>query len=137
MLHYVYVFFCLMKRLPPRSTRTDPPCPYTTLFRSEQRGIGQEAAQRRWALAIEIVARHPAREQQLRNEIIGGEVFGGHVGTGAPPMPWLADDRTHDAAGCVVHRRAFAAGIRWRTAREVAAGGPEERRQGQEAVMSC
>src|SRR3546814_20755873 len=28
------VFFFLMIRRPPRSTRTDPLCPYTTLFRS-------------------------------------------------------------------------------------------------------
>src|SRR3546814_17796646 len=28
------VFFFLMKRRPPRSTRTDTLCPYTTLFRS-------------------------------------------------------------------------------------------------------
>src|SRR3546814_2886436 len=29
-----YVFFCLMIRRPPRSTRTDTLFPYTTLFRS-------------------------------------------------------------------------------------------------------
>src|SRR3546814_20889008 len=28
------LFFLLMKRRPPRSTRTDTPFPYTTLFRS-------------------------------------------------------------------------------------------------------
>src|SRR3546814_9726336 len=28
------MFFCLMIRRPPRSTRTDTPFPYTTLFRS-------------------------------------------------------------------------------------------------------
>src|SRR3546814_18594734 len=30
----VYVFFCLMIRRPPRTTRTDTLFPYTTLFRS-------------------------------------------------------------------------------------------------------
>src|SRR3546814_9214066 len=30
----MYVFFCLMIRRPPRSTRTDTRFPYTTLFRS-------------------------------------------------------------------------------------------------------
>src|SRR3546814_16922885 len=30
----VFCFFFLIIRLPPRSTRTDTPCPYTTLFRS-------------------------------------------------------------------------------------------------------
>src|SRR3546814_14747726 len=31
------MFFVLMIRLPPRSTRTDTLCPYTTLFRSNAR----------------------------------------------------------------------------------------------------
>src|SRR3546814_18580086 len=31
---YVCSFFFLMKRRPPRATRTDTLCPYTTLFRS-------------------------------------------------------------------------------------------------------
>src|SRR3546814_13358939 len=35
------VFFFLMIRRPPRSTRTDPPFPYTTLFRSVGRGSRQ------------------------------------------------------------------------------------------------
>src|SRR3546814_3097311 len=34
MLHRFFVFFFLMLRLPPRSTRTDTLFPYTTLFRS-------------------------------------------------------------------------------------------------------
>src|SRR3546814_20467277 len=34
MVLIVWVFFCLMIRLPPRSTRTDTRFPYTTLFRS-------------------------------------------------------------------------------------------------------
>src|SRR3546814_21109561 len=37
-IHYVFgVFFCLMIRRPPRSTRTDTLFPYTTLFRSAGR----------------------------------------------------------------------------------------------------
>src|SRR3546814_8850633 len=32
--HLIYIFFFLMIRLPPRSTRTDTLFPYTTLFRS-------------------------------------------------------------------------------------------------------
>src|SRR3546814_10991704 len=35
-LLYVYVFFFLMLRRPPRSTRTDTLFPYTTLFRSDR-----------------------------------------------------------------------------------------------------
>src|SRR3546814_18028780 len=33
-IDFVFVFFFLMIRLPPRSTRTDTLFPYTTLFRS-------------------------------------------------------------------------------------------------------
>src|SRR3546814_3915327 len=33
-LDYAVFFFCLIIRLPPRSTRTYTPFPYTTLFRS-------------------------------------------------------------------------------------------------------
>src|SRR3546814_12137190 len=33
-LLFWYFIFCLMIRRPPRSTRTDTPFPYTTLFRS-------------------------------------------------------------------------------------------------------
>src|SRR3546814_10738912 len=33
------VYFCLMIRRPPRSTRTDTLFPYTTLFRSERRTL--------------------------------------------------------------------------------------------------
>src|SRR3546814_2594908 len=36
MLYYITVFFFLMIRRPPRSTRTDTLFPYTTLFRSAQ-----------------------------------------------------------------------------------------------------
>src|SRR3546814_15322709 len=32
------LFFCLIIRRPPRSTRTDTLFPYTTLFRSDRRG---------------------------------------------------------------------------------------------------
>src|SRR3546814_5923214 len=35
-----------MSRRPPRSTRTDTLCPYTTLFRSRGAGIGNRAARR-------------------------------------------------------------------------------------------
>src|SRR3546814_5486100 len=45
-LNNVRVFFFLMIRQPPRSTRTDTLFPYTTLFRSPPRlGIGEEVAQ--------------------------------------------------------------------------------------------
>src|SRR3546814_5334258 len=37
------IFFFLMIRRPPRSTRTDTLFPYTTLFRSEQRHLDRQA----------------------------------------------------------------------------------------------
>src|SRR3546814_20652118 len=40
-------FFFFMRRRPPRSTRTDTPYPYTTLFRSADEHPG--AAQRQWS----------------------------------------------------------------------------------------
>src|SRR3546814_5751164 len=47
----VYLFFCIMIRRPPRSTRTDTLFPYTTLFRSNPglhpcSGVGTAARQR-------------------------------------------------------------------------------------------
>src|SRR3546814_11605090 len=47
----VYLFFCIMIRRPPRSTRTDTLFPYTTLFRSNPglhpcSGVGTAAKQR-------------------------------------------------------------------------------------------
>src|SRR3546814_15583506 len=39
-----FIFFFLMIRRPPRSTRTDTLFPYTTLFRSVSRGLGVSEA---------------------------------------------------------------------------------------------
>src|SRR3546814_15650633 len=36
LLCFLLFLFCLMIRRPPRSTRTDTLCPYTTLFRSAE-----------------------------------------------------------------------------------------------------
>src|SRR3546814_8121789 len=44
MLFMISFFFCLMIRLPPRSTRTDTLFPYTTLFRSDVGPFGREAS---------------------------------------------------------------------------------------------
>src|SRR3546814_13636554 len=37
---FLYIFFFLMRRRPPRSTRTDTLFPYTTLFRSDDKRAG-------------------------------------------------------------------------------------------------
>src|SRR3546814_19622150 len=39
-ISFIFVFFFLMRRRPPRSTRTDTLFPYTTLFRSGAAGEG-------------------------------------------------------------------------------------------------
>src|SRR3546814_7125524 len=48
------LFFFLMIRRPPRSTRTDTLFPYTTLFRSAKPGTGLLAMQR--TVAVEALA---------------------------------------------------------------------------------
>src|SRR3546814_3062212 len=53
------MFFFLIIRLPPRSTRTDTLFPYTTLFRSYQ-GQGKTRAERRWSRRWRI-DRQPVR----------------------------------------------------------------------------
>src|SRR3546814_17453201 len=40
----IYLFLFLMTRRPPRSTRTDTPFPYTTLFRSRMRLVRGDQA---------------------------------------------------------------------------------------------
>src|SRR3546814_19391453 len=44
------MFFFLMIRRPPRSTRTDTPFPYTTLFRSDRRGDRRHRRDRAFVL---------------------------------------------------------------------------------------
>src|SRR3546814_7276388 len=51
------MFFFLMIRRPPRSTRTDTLCPYTTLFRSQEHGnADQYKAELEKRLAPDLVA---------------------------------------------------------------------------------
>src|SRR3546814_5740039 len=52
-----------MIRRPPRSTRTDTPCPYTTLFRSQ--GI----AGRTGALDARVVAAEPHRKRRADHDV--------------------------------------------------------------------
>src|SRR3546814_12894488 len=46
-------FVCLMIRRPPRSTRTDTLCPYTTLFRSSKEGPGRSFMEAHMPTVIE------------------------------------------------------------------------------------
>src|SRR3546814_2940811 len=52
--------FCLMIRRPPRSTRTDTLCPYTTLFRSNRPWRGRSGGVRHWGSVGPIVPKEPA-----------------------------------------------------------------------------
>src|SRR3546814_3032302 len=67
------MFFFLMIRRPPRSTRTDTLFPYTTLFRSRLQPIG-DIGQRRYAsgflvIAVHHLPRRPARAGQAEHVI--------------------------------------------------------------------
>src|SRR3546814_17846674 len=74
---FIVVFFFLMIRRPPRSTRTDTLFPYTTLFRSTD-----AAAQRRHQLAHLIRRLAIAREEDESQGIRGLEeaLFHGREG---------------------------------------------------------
>src|SRR3546814_6743483 len=64
------VLFCLMIRLPPRSTRTDTLFPYTTLFRSEPHREGRRLDQPRQRL--ERRHRLIALAPRLRERLLAG-----------------------------------------------------------------
>src|SRR3546814_5261248 len=66
------VFFFLMIRLPPRSTRTDTLFPYTTLFRSVRDLAARHASVRLRACAAAAV--FAARRQQYASEAVAAHV---------------------------------------------------------------
>src|SRR3546814_18347109 len=77
--NYYYIFFLLMIRRPPRSTRTDTLFPYTTLFqdlvcrtarRTVQRRLGQFRRRRRPDPGPPVHVMNPAIEQ-LQARAIG------------------------------------------------------------------
>src|SRR3546814_12746166 len=71
------VFFFLMIRRPPRSTRTDTLFPYTTLFRSDEVGVplGQivEVALRPVEEALAADTARPDRDLRLADVIAGAQ----------------------------------------------------------------
>src|SRR3546814_20610404 len=75
MLHCIYfVFFFLMIRLPPRSTRTDTLFPYTTLFRSMWKGRSTRAfpaqmTRSAWQTSITWVGGMPQRSEEHTSEL--------------------------------------------------------------------
>src|SRR3546814_13899889 len=67
-IDYLFVFFFLMIRRPPRSTRTDTLFPYTTLFRSARRHPRQ---QRRLREGLRLPAGGALRRRRARAHLRG------------------------------------------------------------------
>src|SRR3546814_21145865 len=69
----IAVFFFLIIRRPPRSTRTDTLCPYTTLFRSTESQLWRvrQVRSRQGSLARSHAgAFHPQEDHRLRRHVI-------------------------------------------------------------------
>src|SRR3546814_1818458 len=68
----IFVVFFLMRRRPPRSTRTDTLFPYTTLFRSQPqpRGLRVRMSSALPEVAVERPGRlHPERSEEHTSEL--------------------------------------------------------------------
>src|SRR3546814_15243508 len=61
----LFFFFFLMIRRPPRSTRTDTLFPYTTLFRSEERGDDDEDPEQEQKRIAQEQIPLPAKQQRM------------------------------------------------------------------------
>src|SRR3546814_7372010 len=69
MIYYSLLFYFVMIRRPPRSTRTDTLFPYTTLFRSSDNGKNL----RPW---LPQACRRVACEECFRSRMVGADVSG-------------------------------------------------------------
>src|SRR3546814_18757054 len=74
------MFFFLMIRRPPRSTRTDTLFPYTTRFRSEAGRLRAAATSEEGAIAEGIDTRQVATEERIRRTVT--DIVEGVVGQG-------------------------------------------------------
>src|SRR3546814_13506879 len=91
---YIFMFFFLMIRRPPRSTRTDTLFPYTTLFRSQHRhfltiaraaaDVAGDGALRR---ARQAPDEGPVGAVDVARSEVGGEAAVRGVGLGRHPDP--------------------------------------------------
>src|SRR3546814_14234954 len=66
MFFFLSLFFFLMIRRPPRSTRTDTLFPYTTLFRSKTRSAGAQRAVRPVDEKLDLAGPNPRRQYPRR-----------------------------------------------------------------------
>src|SRR3546814_13347392 len=92
-----------MIRRPPKSTRTDTPFPYTTLFRSDLHRLGRQVA-----LEADVLPRHLLQEDRLADqlaEVLVAVNRSRHAGKGgefidhAADVADLADDRIRTQIG--------------------------------------
>src|SRR3546814_21040607 len=65
-IHVSFVFFYLMLRRPPRSTRTDTLFPYTTLFRSARAADPDRLVRRVEQRRVQVGARHARKAERVR-----------------------------------------------------------------------
>src|SRR3546814_15839908 len=65
---YSVLFFFLMVRRPPRSTRTDTLFPYTTLFRSRERDIVDAIGERIGQILADAQHREEDKSDQRRSD---------------------------------------------------------------------
>src|SRR3546814_2789627 len=72
------LFFFLMIRRPPRSTRTDTLFPYTTLFRSDQDGIAEGRDEGDLAHPHRLDGEQVAEDEEARRDGQQAEAAGGH-----------------------------------------------------------
>src|SRR3546814_14456837 len=83
----IYYVVCLMIRRPPRSTRTDTPFPYTTLFRS---GCDPDLCPGRSGYAPESGGRStpnaPSGEFEERGYAVGRDGFDARPAIGTEPF---------------------------------------------------
>src|SRR3546814_11389095 len=117
------LFFFLMLRRPPRSTRTDTLFPYTTLFRSGPQGaaiLACERGQRKRSSTMRECLRHPICRAVRCSAL--------KLPAMKPPAPSMTVSaacwRTHSTARCGCTPN-------------LAASRSEERRVGQEGVSTC
>src|SRR3546814_17956170 len=91
----IFLFFFLIIRRPPRSTRTDTLFPYTTLFRSRRAGAGAGR------LAPVRPRRLPCRQADTGVLRLGGEQLRRAAAAGLlrPPPAVAAPARDHHAHG--------------------------------------
>src|SRR3546814_3823422 len=90
----MYVFFFLMRRRPPRSTRTDTLFPYTTLFRSHEdlRRDGDLRGAKRVGQELAGMAKSLERDAQVESLLRGrgrelGKIGRAHVCTPVTNAP--------------------------------------------------